>query len=179
MKKIIPFLLVLTPLFLATGCGMTAGGLKDDPGYAYFNTPYFWEADEELHISLGPSVLAVGKKFIDDDEEFGALIADVRGIHLRVFDVRDNFDVLSEYIDTTSLQLQERGWETLVSSRDEDEYAEVMVKMVDTQIHGIVVLSAERDEAVFINIIGDIKPQSVRPLIAEIYDDAPKITTTL
>jgi len=174
--KIISAILILS---LGTGCGFTAGGLKNDPGYAAFSYPAFWEADKEVSISLGPTIMGFARTFIQEDEEFAHLIKDVKGLHLRVYNVEDNLEMISNYVDESALLLNQTGWETLVIVHDETEHVAVMVKMDEDEIQGLVVLVAEPTEAVFINVIGNIKPEALQPIIAQVYSDVPEALTIL
>ncbi len=168
-----------TLVFICAGCGISAGSLKNDPGFAKFQYPSFWEADKEISISLGPTILNFARGFIEEDEEAAQILEGVKGLHLRVYNIEDNLDALVHYVDESADQLSHSGWERLVTVKQNDEHVAVMVKMDDDEIQGMVVLVAEPEEAVFINVIGNIKPEALQPLIAQVYDDAPDVLTTL
>ena len=177
--KTVKIVCVTLILFLCAGCGLTAGGLKRDPGYATFIYPTFWEADKEVSISLGPTIMGFARTFMQEDEEFAHLIKDVKGLHLRVYNVEDNLDLVANYVDDSAEQLNQQGWEPLVTVHDDTQHVAVLVKMDAEEIQGMVVLVAEPTEAVFINVIGNIKPEALQPIIAEVYSDAPEALTTL
>lgn len=179
MKRLAKIALGFALAVSLLGCGITAGGLKDDPGYADFVRPHFWEADEEMHISLGPSIIALGRMFIHEEEELSGLVSSVRGINLHVYDVEENQDVLNNYLQDSTTVLIDAGWQVIVTSQEEDQNVAILVKLIEEEIQGLVVLSVEPREAVFVNIIGNIQPEDVQPLLAQVQDKPKNITTTL
>ena len=178
-KNTLMLAIVCTFISLLSGCGITAGGLQNEPGYAAFEYPHFWEADKEISISIGPTILNFVRAFVDESEDFADLVSDVDGIHIRVYNIDDNVDVISGYINESANKLSRRGWDRLVTVKEEDEHVAVMVKLEDDQVQGVVVLVAEPSEAVFINVIGNIRPESLQPLLARVYDDVPDAVSTL
>ena len=62
--------------------------------------------------------------------------------------------------------LDDKDWERIVRVRKDDEQAYVYIKPSEDYewIQGIVVLAMEDDEAVFVNIVGDIKPEDISRL---------------
>jgi hypothetical protein len=84
-----------------------------------------------------------------------------------VFDVDSR--MRSEYADVTketTKQLDEKGWERIVRVREDEENVDVYLRPSDDyeSILGIVVMVASWDEAVFVNIVGEINPEDVSRL---------------
>jgi len=179
MKTTLKLLLALPTVFLLLGCGITARSLSQDPGYASLHFPAFWQADKEMSVSVGPTLMRIARNFIDDDEEVSHLIRHVKGVHLRVYTVTDNAGVINEHIDESAEDLNRLGWERIVSVREDKEYTVIMVKLEDEIVQGLVVLTNDNQEAVFVNVIGSIEPASLQPLIAQVYEDMPEVTTHL
>jgi len=176
MPKFLPLLILAIAI---SGCGITSRGLKSDPGFAHMQFPSLWEADKEVSLSLGPTVLGFAAVFIDEDEDFAELIQGIKGINLRVYKVTENSELLSRYVIETSDQLNNLGWQQLAAVREDDESTFIMVKLEEEIISGLVVLALDNNEAVFINLIGEISPESIRPIVAQIYKDLPVETTEI
>lgn len=166
-------------IVLLSACGLTSKNLITDPGYAKLETPKFWEADKEVSLSLGPTILGFASSFIEDEEEVAKLMKTLKGINLRVYNVEDNGELLADYLTETSDQLNTMGWEQLASVYEDDEQVSIMIKLNEEMVSGVVVLVLDRTEAVFINLIGNIDPSSIQPIVAGLYDDAPDLSTTL
>lgn len=176
-KKILIITMLILSALVCSACGISAKGLKNDPGYAAFHYPSFWQADKEISLSLGPTILRIARSFVTEDEEVSAILRNVKGIHLRVYSVDENFDVVNDYVEDSAQNLDARGWDRIVTARQDDNYVVVMVKMEVDEIQGMVVLLADHEEAAYINVIGNIPPEALRPLIAQVYEDAPAINT--
>ena len=54
---------------------------------------------------------------------------------------------------------------------DNDENVLVMIKADKTKISGLAVLTADRDEAVFVNMIGNIRPEFFNEILDSVDAD--------
>lgn len=175
IKAFFAFVLVL----LCSACGITAGSLNKDPGYASLDFPHFWQAEKEIGISIGPALMGIARNFIPEDEDVFHLIQNIRGVHLRVYSVADNSDVINQHIDINADELSVLGWERIITVRENNEYTVIMVRLEGDLLQGLVVLTNDSTEAVFVNVIGSIEPGSLQPLLTQVYEDMPEVTTPL
>jgi hypothetical protein len=170
MKATLLFVMVGS-LFL-TGCGITAGGLHNHAGYADIESPYWWQADNELNLSLGPLAIGTARWVIDADEdpEIDALLNDVDGVRVSIYKVEENSDLFKGNFDETQANLRADGWQSIVRVNDTEsaDYSLMFVKSNGEVIDGLVVLSLSDEEAVFVNIIGNIHPDSFEPIMEQI-----------
>ena len=172
LKKISLLLTIAVSMFLA-GCGITASGLHSQAGYADIESPYWWQADSKLNLSLGPLALGTARWIIDEDEdpEIDALLDDVDGVRVSVYTVEDNDDIFEENFAETRKNLNTDGWQHIMRVNDDKsaDHSLMFIKSNGEVIDGLVVLSLSDDEAVFVNIIGNIKPDSFDPIMAQVY----------
>ncbi len=165
-------LLVIAGGLLLTGCGITAGGLHHHPGYADITSPYWWQADNELNLSLGPLAIGTARWFIDIDEDptIKALLNDLDGIRISVYKVEENSELFKGNFDDTQASLRAVGWQPIVRVNDNEstDYSLMFVKSSGDVIDGLVVLSLSDEKAVFVNIIGNIDPDSFEPIMEQI-----------
>ena len=91
-------LLAIAGSFFFTGCGITAGGLHSHAGYADIESPYWWQADNELNLSLGPLAIGTARWVIDTDEdpEIDALLDDVDGVRVSIYKVEENSELFKD-----------------------------------------------------------------------------------
>ncbi|MFC3093840.1 DUF4252 domain-containing protein [Alteromonas sediminis] len=166
------WLLILAAVVLLSGCSITASGLHDHPGYAHIDSPYWWQADSEVNLSLGPTTLRAARWFtdVDQDPEVGVLLKELEGIRISVYEVTDNSEIFKKNIAQTQDNLNQEGWMPVlwVSEKEEDETTLMFMKANGDNIDGLVVLSLSADEAVFVNVIGNIQPASFEPLMAHV-----------
>jgi len=153
------------------GCGITAGGLHNHSGYADIESPYWWQASSEVNLSLGPLIIGAARWAIDEGEELDALLDDVDGVRVSVFKIEDNEKLFIDDFTETKQNLLADGWQQLVRVKDadDDSYTLMFAKSNGDIIYGLVVLTLSDDEAVFVNLIGNIHPDSFDPIMEQIY----------
>jgi hypothetical protein len=179
LKKVTLLLAVAASFFL-TGCGITAGGLHSHAGYADIESPYWWQADSEINLSLGPLAIGTARWVIDTDEdpEIDALLDDVDGVRISVYNVEKNSELFKDNFIETQANLRADGWQHVVRMNDDEstDYSLMFIKSSGEVIDGLVVLSLSDNEAVFVNIIGNIHPNSFEPIMEQVYkkNDAAK-----
>jgi hypothetical protein len=166
-------LLAIAGSFFFTGCGITAGGLHSHAGYADIESPYWWQADNELNLSLGPLAIGTARWVIDIDEdpEIDALLDDVDGVRVSIYKVEKNSELFKDNFGETEANLRADGWQHIVRVNDEEstDYSLMFIKSSGDVIDGLVVLSLSDDEAVFVNVIGNIHPDSFEPIMDQVY----------
>ena len=158
---------------LLTGCGITASGLHNHAGYAELESPYWWQADSEVNLSLGPLAIGTARWAIDSDQdpELDRLLDDVDGVRISVYNIDGNAQVFMDNFAESQANLEEAGWQNVVRVKDEqDDYSLMFVKSTGDVINGLVVLTLSDDEAVFVNLIGNIQPESFEPIMAQVYE---------
>lgn len=62
-------------------------------------------------------------------------------------------------------QCNDNGYETLVSTNEEDEIARILMKIEKEKIREIIIISLEKDEVSFIRIKGAIDPDQLNAII--------------
>ena len=72
---------------------------------------------------------------------------------------------MGERVTNMGKKLDREGWEKIVRVRDEGEQVFIYMKTTGETIDGLVVIAVEYgDEAAFVNIVGDINPESLELL---------------
>lgn len=66
--------------------------------------------------------------------------------------------------------LKGQGWTPAVSVPEEDESVEVLVKISEDKILGVVVLVVSSDEVVFVNIAGELDPKALGGTLGKLKD---------
>jgi hypothetical protein len=171
--KKVALLAAITSTLLLSGCGITAKRLHDHAGYADIESPSWWQADNELNLSLGPTTIRAARWFtsIDKDPDIKALLKDVKGVRISVYNIEDNNKLFGEMIAETQTNLNADGWHPVIRVNEKESHETMLMFMKSDGdiIDGLVVLTLDDDEAVFVNVIGNIRPESFEPLMAEVY----------
>jgi hypothetical protein len=140
------------------------------PGYVDFNMlDIFGDKEAKVEVSLKQPMLKLVSEYTkNDDPELFDMLNKLAVVRVYVFDADEN--VTSKF-DTESSKmvkmLTQKGWERVVRVRDNDDHVYVYLKPSSNYdyIEGIVVLAVDKgDEAVFVNIAGEIRPEDVSSL---------------
>lgn len=177
MKKSIKALPLIFVVFLSS-CGITTSDLKSNPGYARLSYPGLWEVDTELNISLGPWAVRTVLNFAKDLDK--QQLKKIVGLRLTVYNVNENSSLITNHIHKSVDQLKEDGRVQTIAVNEGAEKNVVMVKFGDNRIEGFSVLTINKEEAVFVNVIGDLDPQFLDQLLAQVnsnsINEPPKIS---
>jgi Domain of unknown function (DUF4252) len=153
----IPALLFLLPALLAAADEETA--LKNHPGY--FPLEELGILDEEqltLEVNLhAPMLKLVAAATRKGDPDFSQLVEGLQAVRVRIASLA-GLDPGKVRADAARAGrwLKERGWQTIVRTRDGDDQIHIYLREIDGGIVGLAILAFEEDEATAINIAGPI-----------------------
>jgi hypothetical protein len=119
-------------------------------------------------------MLQLVSKFVEiEDQEMSDIMKKLRLVRVQVFDVdRAAAEKFSEAAAETTKKLDSKGWERVVRVRDDGENVDVYIKpSADFEwIAGVLVMVvSDDDEAIFVNIVGEIKPSDLQ-LLGDHFD---------
>ena len=140
------------------------------PGYVDFNAlEIFGDQEPTIEVYLRKPILDLLRKFFkDEDPELYHIFGRLQLVRVQVFDVTHDLAVKFDAQSAKTVkELDKRGWERVVRVNDEGQRVFVYLKPSDDYewIQGIVVIAVEdMEEAVFVNIVGDIHPDDISRL---------------
>lgn len=113
----------------------------------------------EFHMNIGRGTLWLARLIGHGDKDFSDLVSHVNSFRIVTYKMNGNPVLAMNAIRDTAVKLQAHDWESIVTVSSEDEQTRILVKLSDDTIHGMVIMSVDPgDEAVFINISGEITP---------------------
>ncbi|MGD8358872.1 MAG: DUF4252 domain-containing protein [Lysobacterales bacterium] len=140
--------------------------LKDYPGYVDFGELGSLFGEPTVQIAVGQSLLnMLGSLSAEDDPEAAALFKKLNGVRVNVFETDALVEGAVDLVKQISSNLSSRGWESVVTVNSDDEQVRIFMKIADDHVQGITVMALEEDEAVFVNIIGDLKPSELEKVM--------------
>lgn len=156
--------------FAAGAAGDTDDEYKKLPGYVSFESlKVFGDREAKIEVYLKTPMLELVSKFVkSDDPELYAMLSKLKLVRVQVFDV--DYDLSRKFAEESSKtvkELDKKGWEQIVRVNEDEERVYIYVKPSKEyeSVQGIVVLVVgDDDEAVFINIVGDIHPDDIARL---------------
>lgn len=169
-KFTISLTVMLGLLLSSTGMAQT-NEIKKLAGYVDFGDLTSSYGEPNVEINLGPSMLQFASAIIgDDDPEALAVMKGLNAIRVQIYNIDGNADAAIGQINRSRKQLEAENWEQIVKVKKDGAETHVFMKMIDNKIEGMTVLVAgEDDQAVFINIIGNIDPKDLGK-ITESFD---------
>jgi hypothetical protein len=153
---------ILTGLFctlLALPAMAQEDELKDLPGYVDFGDLSATYGDPKITINLGGTMLGfVGMMSSAESPETSELISKLKGIRVQIYSMDEDASAAKDQFGKTRKGLKSSGWEPVVQINEDDEQVLVYMKMEDDNMEGMTVMVVDDEEAVFVNIIGQLNP---------------------
>lgn len=139
-----------------------------NPGYIDFSKYIGVHAeDSKVEVQLKGPLLKLAASIIEaQNEELSGLIGSVQLVRVHVYEVNEkNREQFAKSVSSIAKNLTNKNWEQLVTVKDGDENVAVFANMPsDEAIAGIVVSVSSGDEAVFINVVGNVAIEALADL---------------
>ena len=136
--------------------------LKNLPGYVDFGELNAIFGEPSVQIAVGESLLSMlGALTASEDPEAAALFKRLNGVRVSVFETETMVDGAVDYVRQVSGALASQGWESVVTVNSPDEQVRIFMKMNAERVDGISVMAVEANEAVFVNVIGNLDPEEL------------------
>jgi len=133
--------------------------LKNLAGYVDFGDLSATYGDPKITINLGGTMLNfVGMMSSSESPETSEMISKLKGIRVQIYTLDENVDAARNQFGKTKSQLRSSGWEPIVQVNEDDEQVLVYMKAVDGNMEGMTVMVVDDEEAVFVNVIGQLNP---------------------
>jgi len=119
-------------------------------------------ASNVTEITLGKNMLAFAAKFMDKNDEDEAatrkLIEGLDGVYVREYEFDKDGEYSVDDIDKLRAYFETSDWTPIVRerSRKDGENADIMMKMVNGETHGMFILETEPKELTIVLILGPI-----------------------
>ena len=156
MKK---FIIGLFCTLLALPAMAQEDELKDLPGYVDFGDLSATYGEPKITINLGGTMLNfVSMMSSAESPETSELISKLKGIRVQIYSIDEDAAAAKNQFGKTRKGLKSSGWEPIVQINEDDEQVLVYMKLDDGNMEGMTVMVVNDEEAVFVNIIGQLNP---------------------
>ena len=177
MKKLIPisFGTAISSLVLIA----RAGGESLPPGqvdFGKFNPP--GAGAEFVEVNVGSNLISLAASLLQKEEpDVAQLLNGLQLVHVNVIGLNeDNRNELEKRSQKLRQELDSNGWERIVSAQNRDQDVGIYLKTQgkDT-VQGLVVVVMEGNrQIVFVNVVGNIKPEQLALLGDRLHIDPLK-----
>jgi hypothetical protein len=143
--------------------------LRALPGYVDLDALDALGVEATVEVNLRAPMLGLASRVVAEEEpELGELLAGLRLVRVRVFEETPGVEQkLFDTASRTALQLDQHGWERIVRVRDGESRVDVSFKPSSQpdQIDGVLIMAIdEGGDAVFVNVVGTMRPEDVARL---------------
>ena len=133
--------------------------LKNLAGYVDFGDLSATYGEPKITINLGGTMLNfVSAMSSSESPETSEMISKLKGIRVQIYSLDENVDAARDQFGKTKSSLKSSGWEPLVQVNDDEEQVLVYMKMKEGNMEGMTVMVVDEEEAVFVNVIGQLNP---------------------
>jgi hypothetical protein len=165
--------LILIALVLSS-CGITAP--RGNEGYANLDSPGMADTDRTMSVSLGKTTLRFAARFLDEEPETQALLRNLDGVRIRIYEVNGDTDRIVHKFERMGKKLSKDGWQPVMLVNEDDEMVQMFAKSSVSGMQGLTIVSADDEEVVVVNVMGDIEPEYFGDVMVALnVDDAPDV----
>ena len=133
---------------------------------------------EFVEVNLTSSLITLASQFVEkEDAEIGKLLKTLQLVRVTAIGLDDdNRADLQKRAQKLRDEMESKGWERIVTAQKQDQNVAVYLKSRNKDtVEGIVVLATEGNrKALFVNIVGDIKPEQISRLGEKLHIDPLK-----
>ncbi|MGA9572429.1 MAG: DUF4252 domain-containing protein [Lysobacterales bacterium] len=167
-------LLLSLTAFVLSSCGIAAP--RSNAGYANLDSPGIADTDRTLSLSLGKATLRFAAHFLDDEPETQALLRSLDGVRVRIYQVNGDSGRIARNFERMGVKLSKDGWEPVMLINQEDELVQMFAKQTASGMQGLTIVSADADEVVVVNVMGNIEPEKFSDVMVALnVEDAPEV----
>lgn len=141
------------------------------PGYVDLGALSGDYGEPRVMINLGGSLLKIIGSMPHKDPVARETLRSLESVRVNVYSTAGNTRPAAERMNEVSKTLAKLDWEPIVHVREPDEQVDIYVNHGENRIHGVTVMAVDAEEAVFINILGDINPSKLAALMEQIDVD--------
>lgn len=160
-----------------SACGITAP--RTSEGYADLDSLGVLDTDRTMALSIGrlPIRIAIWALEEEGDEaETAALLRSLDGVRIRIYEIDGNPARVAARIQRMSAHLRKDRWDPVMLVQDDGEETHMLVRQKGDRILGLTLITSDgSSEAVVINVMGDIKPESFGDVMVALDVDAPDV----
>lgn len=133
---------------------------------------------EFVEVNLPGSLIAMAARFVEKQQpDVAQLIGGLHLVHVNVIGLDDsNRQAVEKRTERIRHELDSKGWERIVAVHQSEQTVSVYLKTANKDtVQGLVVMVLDaRKQAVFVNVVGDIKPEQLAALGERLHLDPLK-----
>src|SRR6266436_7091107 len=133
---------------------------------------------EFVEVNLPSSLISMGARLVEKDEpEVAQLLSGIKLVRVNVLALdEDNRADIQKRAQKVRKDLASKGWERIVVAQQKDQDVGVYLKLTDKgAVQGLTAVVMDgKEHAVFVNVVGEIKPEQLAVLGEKLHIDPLK-----
>jgi len=128
------------------------------------------KAVQTVDISLDSGLLGIAAGFMDsskpDDAAVKEIIAGLKGVYVRSYTFKGDFQYPETDVDSVRKQLTAPGWQRLVAVHNSPDHSnvDIYVCMAQGRASGLAIIASQPRELTIVNIVGSVDLQKLHQL---------------
>jgi len=176
MKRLLPVAIATATFFSIHTLVQAADLLPGQVDFGSFSPSS--EHGEFVEVNLPSNLINLASLVVEKDEpEVAELLNGIKLVRVNVMGLgEDNRGEIEKRAQKIRKDLDGHGWERLVVAQQKDQDVSVYLKMTDKgAIQGLAAVVMDgKEHAVFVNVVGDIKPEQLATLGEKLHLDPLK-----
>ena len=132
---------------------------------------------EFVEVNISPSLIWLASRLVEKDEpEVAQLLTGLKLLRVNVIGLSDdNRTEMQTRAQKVREDLSGKGWDRVVTAQQKNQDVSLYLKMNGESVQGVAaVVFDNKEHAVFINVVGDIKPDQIAMLGEKLHIDPLK-----
>ena len=156
------FLITVACALLAMPAMAQEDALKDLPGYVDFGELNSIYGEPKVNISIGGALLGfVGAMAKNSNPETATIFNKLKGVRVSVYATGGDSGAALDQVNRVKNLLTASDWQPIVQINEDDEQVQIFMKMDGDKMNGLTLMAVDDEEAVFINVIGQLDPNEL------------------
>lgn len=156
------FLITVACALLAMPAMAQEDALKDLPGYVDFGELNSIYGEPKVNISIGGALLGfVGAMAKNSNPETATIFNKLKGVRVSVYATGGDSGAALDQVNRVKNLLTASDWQPIVQINEDDEQVQIFIKMDGDKMNGLTLMAVDDEEAVFINVIGQLDPNEL------------------
>lgn len=149
--------------------------LKTEPGYVDFGSLESVYGEPKVMVNIGAMLLAfMGQAADSHDPEVAEFMRELKGVRINIYSTEGQVAPAMDQVAKVKSMLRAQSWEQVVQVQEDDEQVQIYMKGGAEGMQGLTVMAVDDEEAVFLNILGNIDPSKVGTLMEQFDIDLPQ-----
>jgi Na+-translocating ferredoxin:NAD+ oxidoreductase RnfG subunit len=131
-----------------------------------------------VEVNVTGNLIALATKFLEKDQpDVAQVLKGLQSVHVNVIALNDdNRSDVQTRVEGVRKDLEAKGWDRIVKVQDNGQDVGVYLKTQNKDtVQGLAVIVIDADkQAVFVNVVGDIKPEQLSMLGEKLHIDPLK-----